>query len=46
MNGKIRLGTTRRGLMPKMTPEAEVRYALNFNIARSDLSIYTSELNP
>jgi hypothetical protein len=34
------------GLMPKMTPEAEARYALNFNIARSVLSIYTSELNP
>jgi hypothetical protein len=25
--------------MPKMTPEAEARYALNFNIARSNLSM-------
>ena len=25
--------------MPKMTPEAEARYALNFNIARSGLSM-------
>lgn len=25
--------------MPKMTPEAEARYALDFNVARSDLSM-------
>jgi hypothetical protein len=25
--------------MPKMTPEAEAQYALNFNVARSDLSM-------
>jgi len=25
--------------MPRMTPEAEARYALDFNVARSDLSM-------